>query len=88
MPRPSTAARLPVADFERLDAETAHLEDVMLRVRLRAGLPTALLSDAERDRAAQAVDRRTAAAARATGWCSPTAAGCWPTRWCARCWGD
>src|SRR6516164_5194485 len=22
----------------------------------------------------------------ATDWCSPRAAGCWPTRWCARCW--
>jgi putative oxygen-independent coproporphyrinogen III oxidase len=42
---------LPVADFERLDATTMHTEDVMLRVRLRGGLPVAVLSDAERGRA-------------------------------------
>ncbi len=30
---------LPVADFERLDARAQHTEDVMLRVRLRDGLP-------------------------------------------------
>lgn len=47
---------LPVADFEQLDAETSHTEDVMLRVRLRSGLPTIALSAAERDRAARAVD--------------------------------
>ncbi|MDA2890228.1 radical SAM family heme chaperone HemW [Mycolicibacterium sp. BiH015] len=41
---------LPVADFEELDAETAHVEDVMLRVRLRIGLPQRLLSDSERQR--------------------------------------
>ena len=29
--------RLPVADFEVLDADTAHVEDVMLRLRLRRG---------------------------------------------------
>jgi oxygen-independent coproporphyrinogen-3 oxidase len=42
---------LPVADFERLDAATAHVEEVMLRVRLRDGLPLAVLSPSERDRA-------------------------------------
>jgi putative oxygen-independent coproporphyrinogen III oxidase len=42
---------LPVADFERLDAATMHTEDVMLRLRLRGGLPVAVLSDAERRRA-------------------------------------
>lgn len=47
--------RLPVADFERLDADTRHMEDVMLRVRLRDGLPTSVLSARERDRAAVAV---------------------------------
>jgi len=49
-------ATLPVADFEQLDAETSHTEDVMLRIRLRTGLPTAVLSGVERDRAARAVD--------------------------------
>ncbi|MGE2731668.1 radical SAM family heme chaperone HemW [Mycolicibacterium vaccae] len=48
--------RLPVADFEVLDADTAHVEDVMLRVRLRTGLPQAVLSDRERRRAATAID--------------------------------
>ena len=44
-----------MADFEQLDAATAHIEDVMLRVRLASGLPTAVLSGAERDRAEQKV---------------------------------
>lgn len=43
--------RLPVADYERLDAATMHIEDVMLRVRLRDGLPVSMLTDAERHRA-------------------------------------
>jgi oxygen-independent coproporphyrinogen-3 oxidase len=47
---------LPVADFERLDAATRHIEDVMLRVRLRDGLPVAVLSEAERGRAETAID--------------------------------
>lgn len=47
---------LPVADFEQLDADASHTEDVMLRVRLRSGLPSALLSAPERVRAARAVD--------------------------------
>ena len=46
---------LPVAGFEQLDAETSHTEEVMLGVRLRSGLPTAVLSGAERDRARRAV---------------------------------
>lgn len=46
---------LPVADFEELDAETAHVEDVMLQVRLRTGLPQRVLSDSERERAARLV---------------------------------
>jgi len=48
--------RLPVAGLEELDDDTSHVEDVMLRVRLRSGLPTALLTDAERARAERAVD--------------------------------
>ena len=47
---------LPVADFERLDAPTRHVEDVMLRLRLRDGLPVAVLSDGERARAETAID--------------------------------
>ncbi len=42
---------LPVADFERLDAHALHTEDVMLRVRLRDGLPVSTLNEAERRRA-------------------------------------
>jgi len=47
--------RLPVADFEELDADAAHTEDVMLRLRLRDGLPAELLSARELDRAGTAV---------------------------------
>lgn len=47
--------RLPVADFEQLDAVATHTEDVMLRLRLRHGLPADSLSGPERDRAQIAV---------------------------------
>jgi len=47
---------LPVADLERLDATTRHVEDVMLRVRLRDGLPVAVLSEGERARAETMID--------------------------------
>lgn len=59
---PNTYAQLldravvPVADFEQLDADTRHTEDVLLRIRLRQGLPVELLDDAERGRADVAVD--------------------------------
>lgn len=46
---------LPVADYEQLDAGLTHVEEVMLRVRLRDGLPVAMLSDSERRRAETAV---------------------------------
>jgi putative oxygen-independent coproporphyrinogen III oxidase len=46
---------LPVADFEQLDAGTRHVEDVMLRLRLRDGLPTSVLDEDERARADTAV---------------------------------
>ena len=46
---------LPVADFEQLDACATHTEDVMLRLRLRRGLPTESLSERERERARIAV---------------------------------
>lgn len=41
---------LPVSDFEVLDQAARHTEDVMLRVRLRSGLPLDMLSADERDR--------------------------------------
>ncbi len=47
--------RLPVADFEVLDAEATHTEDVMLRLRLRRGLPSNALNGRERERAQTAV---------------------------------
>ncbi len=49
------AGGLPVADFERLDAATTHIEDVMLRTRLRTGLPVAVLAAPEHERARRAV---------------------------------
>jgi putative oxygen-independent coproporphyrinogen III oxidase len=50
-----TDGLLPVADFEQLDASTTHIEDVMLRLRLRDGLPVAVLDGGERARADTAV---------------------------------
>ncbi|MCV7346227.1 radical SAM family heme chaperone HemW [Mycolicibacterium rhodesiae] len=48
--------RLPVADFERLDAEARHIENVLLGIRLRTGLPVAALTESEQLRAGRAVD--------------------------------
>ncbi|MGO9103536.1 MAG: radical SAM family heme chaperone HemW [Mycobacterium sp.] len=48
-------ASLPVAGFEQLDAASRHTEDVLLSIRLRQGLPLELLDEAERERAAVAV---------------------------------
>src|SRR3984885_12047666 len=42
-------ATLPVAGFEQLDAQHRHTEDVLLRIRLRQGLPLDLLNYAERE---------------------------------------
>ena len=47
--------RLPVADSEDLDEAARHTEDVMLRMRLRSGLPVAVLSADERGRAEVAI---------------------------------
>ncbi|MCV7401251.1 coproporphyrinogen III oxidase [Mycobacterium fragae] len=47
---------LPVAGFEQLNAKNRHTEDVLLRIRLRQGLPLTLLDARERERAAVAVD--------------------------------
>jgi putative oxygen-independent coproporphyrinogen III oxidase len=47
--------RLPVADSEELDAADRHTEDVMLRLRLRHGLPMGVLTDVEAARADVAV---------------------------------
>jgi putative oxygen-independent coproporphyrinogen III oxidase len=44
-------AALPVAGFERLDTDALHTEDVLLKIRLRQGLPLDVLRDAERERA-------------------------------------
>jgi putative oxygen-independent coproporphyrinogen III oxidase len=46
---------LPVGGFERLDGEALHTEDVLLKIRLRQGLPLDLLGEAERQRAETAV---------------------------------
>jgi oxygen-independent coproporphyrinogen-3 oxidase len=42
--------KLPMADFEELDADTRHTEEVMLRLRLRRGLACGDLSAEERSR--------------------------------------
>ena len=43
--------RLPVADSEDLDDSARHIEDVMLRMRLRSGLPRGVLTAPEQRRA-------------------------------------
>jgi putative oxygen-independent coproporphyrinogen III oxidase len=48
-------AALPVAGFEQLGTDALHTEDVMLKTRLRRGLPLAALGAAERQRAETAV---------------------------------
>jgi putative oxygen-independent coproporphyrinogen III oxidase len=45
------SAGLPVAGFEELDNDALHTEDVLLKTRLRQGLPLDRLGDAERERA-------------------------------------
>lgn len=50
-----TDGLLPVADFEELTEADRHTEDVMLRLRMRDGLPLAVLDAGERERAATAV---------------------------------
>ena len=47
--------RLPIADFEELDAADRHVEEVMLRLRLRSGLPMAVLTDPEQSRVPEVV---------------------------------
>lgn len=49
------AETLPVADFEQLGADTLHTEEVLLKIRLRDGLPLDRLNAAERGRAQTAV---------------------------------
>jgi len=48
-------ATLPVAGFEQLGPDALHTEDVLLKTRLRQGLPLAALGAAERQRAETAV---------------------------------
>jgi oxygen-independent coproporphyrinogen-3 oxidase len=50
-----SGAALPIAGFEQLDTDALHTEDVMLKTRLRQGLPLDRLDDAERERAQTAV---------------------------------
>jgi putative oxygen-independent coproporphyrinogen III oxidase len=45
------SARLPVGGFEQLETDDLHTEDVLLKSRLRQGLPLDRLGDAERERA-------------------------------------
>ncbi|WP_158017509.1 radical SAM family heme chaperone HemW [Mycobacterium basiliense] len=45
------ARALPVKDYEQLEAGALHTEDVLLKIRLRQGLPLAGLDAAERERA-------------------------------------
>jgi coproporphyrinogen III oxidase-like Fe-S oxidoreductase len=45
------SARLPVGGFEQLDTDDLHTEDVLLKTRLRQGLPLDRLGGAERERA-------------------------------------
>jgi oxygen-independent coproporphyrinogen-3 oxidase len=42
---------LPVSGFEQLDSDALHTEEVLLKTRLRQGLPLDRLGDAERERA-------------------------------------
>jgi putative oxygen-independent coproporphyrinogen III oxidase len=46
---------LPVAGFEQLDDEALHTEDVLLKTRMREGLPLESLNAAERERAKSVV---------------------------------
>lgn len=46
---------LPVADFEQLGDDALHTEEVLLKIRLRQGLPLDRLAAAERERAQTAV---------------------------------
>ncbi|MFA5711083.1 radical SAM family heme chaperone HemW [Mycolicibacterium sp.] len=46
---------LPIAGFEVLDARDRHVEDVLLQIRMRTGLPLTLLDADERGRARAAV---------------------------------
>ncbi|OBH05677.1 MULTISPECIES: radical SAM family heme chaperone HemW [unclassified Mycobacterium] len=50
-----TAGTLPVSGFERLDGEASHTEEVLLKIRLRQGLPLDRLGADERQRAETAV---------------------------------
>lgn len=42
---------LPIAGYEELTADEQHMENLMLRIRMRSGLPAAALTGQERDRA-------------------------------------
>jgi len=55
------AGELPIADFEELSDGDRHVEDVLLNVRLRAGLPLELLRPVERERVPAVVAEELAA---------------------------
>ena len=91
------AARLregssPAAGRETLTDEQRHDEAVLLGVRLRDGLPLDVLDAGGRRAVAAPRGRRPRRGPRQRsptgGWCSPCAAGCWRTRWCAACSGS
>ena len=50
--------RSAAAGFERLEASDRHIEEVLLGIRLRRGLPAVVLTDSERPRAQRAVEHR------------------------------
>jgi putative oxygen-independent coproporphyrinogen III oxidase len=50
-----SSGALPTAGFEQLDTDALHTEEVLLKTRLRQGLPVDRLGDDERERAETAV---------------------------------
>ncbi len=59
-PSGSAVGQPPVADFERLDDRDRHIEDVLLRIRLRSGLPVAVLTRVRTAPGRRRGDRRSA----------------------------
>ena len=49
-------AETPAAGYERLDSRARHMEQVLLGIRLREGIPVAMLTASERHRARGAVE--------------------------------
>jgi coproporphyrinogen III oxidase-like Fe-S oxidoreductase len=78
-------ATLPEAGFEQLGTDALHTEDVLLKTRLRQGLPLARLGAAERERAEAVVADGLLVPDGDTLVLTP-ADGCSPTQSCAPCW--